>query len=523
MNGIFSSLSPRTWLLLCAAFLLLNPTLDAQGKRKKKKNKAKISMEEIRQQCAGKPYEDRVRVSVARFNSTAFAAQREFGDELATMLTNALQQTSCFRVLETLNNMDDLTGEIAMNSSGMTNGSGPSGGQMLGAQVVVTGEITEFQDGKNNVSALGLSVGSDKARIGFVLKVVNPQTREVLFSRSINVLGKKGGFTGVRALGFQFAGSNNQNQAVADAAEQGILEATSILVENIDNMPLPGKTPGSARRATPSHTVNGGIGGSTFDPSTCTAVRSGNAPSVMVIIPEVHIQRAVPYPAGETEIIRQFVEAGFQVLDPAVYNDIRNSRDVQAATKNAAIAQELGQAFGADVVIIGEAFSERAGDQGGMISCRARVEARAVQTSNARILAANGLHAGGVDITESGSSKVALRNAGSLMANYFLEKMCDASFGGAAGSGSVVNTNGGATTTIEITDIDFTAVRNLESALEGNSAVSEVRTDYRDGNANLRVNHRGEANDLLDIILRSSNNAAEVTGFKSNNISLRWR
>ncbi len=446
----------------------------------------KISFEEIRQNCQNKPFDQRVRLTVARFSVSTPHAQGQFGGELSTMLTNALQQTSCFRVLESIKNAEDMTGELAFGASGMTSGgSSPEAGKMLGAQVVVTGEVTEYNDGKSNVSIGGLSVGSDKARVGFVLKLVNPQTRDVLFSRSINVLGKKNGFSGLKVFGLNAVGGNSQNQAVSNAVELAILEAVSVIVDNMENIPLPEANSGVATAVS-------------YNSSNCSMLSSGNPPSVMVIIPEIHIQRKIPDPAGETEIIRKFIEAGFRVVDPSVYDNIRNSSTVTSASKDASQARSLGLQYGADIVIIGEAFSERAGDLGNMISCRARVEARAVSTKDATILAAHGTHAGGADITESSSSKVSLANAGSLMADYLLGQFCKGG-GSQVGGGSTSQSN---TTNIDIARLDFGKFKKFQTALENSDMVSNFSKEFSGKDASFRVNHTGSTDDILELLMQ---------------------
>lgn len=468
-----------------------------------------ITLEEISRTCSNTPFDERVRVSVARFSVSTRDAQGRFGGELATMLSNALQQTNCFRVLESITNADDMTGEIGFGNSGMTQaGSSPQSGQMLGAQVVVTGEVTEYNEGKSNVTVAGISAGGNKARVGFILKLVNPQTREILFSRSINVIGKKNGFNGVSILGVRVAGSNSQNQALANAVEQAILEAVSVIVDNKDRIPLPDATQGLA-------------GAKVYNRNNCALLASGNAPSIMVIIPEIHIQRRIPDPAGETEIIRKFTEAGFRVVDPSVYDDIRNSEKVLSAAKDASQAQMIGRQFGADIIIIGEAFSERAANQGNMITCRARVEARAVSTKDATIIAANGTHAGGADITESSSSKVSLANAGALMADYLLERMCGSS--GSSGGGGSMSSGGGSTQTyIEIDRIDFSTFRNIQSALESDSKVSNVDKKFAGKDASFTVNHAGSTDDILDILM-STGTDMEVKSFSEGKIILSAR
>jgi len=447
----------------------------------------KITFEEIRSACENKPFNERVRVTVARFSVSTPDAQGEFGGELSTMLGNALQQTNCFRVLESIKNAEDMTGELSFGNSGMTqSGSSPETGKMLGAQIVITGEVTEFNDGRSNVSLAGLSVGADKARVGFIMKLVNPQTREVLFSRSINVLGKKNGFKGVRLLGLNVAGGSSQNQAVANAVEHAILEATSVLVDNLDNIALPNMEPVVDVPKL-------------YNSSNCRLLSNGNPPSVMVIIPEVHILRKIPDPAGETEIIRKFINSGFTVIDPSVYDNIRESDRIQNAAKDANVAKSVGLEYGADIVIIGEAFSERAANQGNMISCRARVEARAVSTKDATIITAHGTHAGGVDITESSSAKVALANAGALMADYLLKSFCDGDSTQGNSKNSFENNN--TSTNVQISKIDFNQFKKLQMGLEKSSLVSNVNKNFSGKSASFKINHSGSTDDILNLLM----------------------
>lgn len=149
-------------------------------------------------------------------------------------------------------------------------------------------------------------------------------------------------------------------------------------------------------------------------------------PRVMVVIPETHIGAKVPDPAGETEIIKKLLEKGFKVIDQNQIKVIRDSESVHAAVNgdnSAAIL--LGKKFGAEVIIIGEAFSESnpEGSMGGLKSCRARVEARAINVDTAEILATDGKQAGGVDATDFAAGKTALKNAGALLGDYLIDQI----------------------------------------------------------------------------------------------------
>jgi hypothetical protein len=188
---------------------------------------------------------------------------------------------------------------------------------------------------------------------------------------------------------------------------------------------------------------------------------------IAVVIPEIHITAPIPDPAGETAIIRKLLDAGFRrVVDKSQVEKIRNTDLVKAALGgDLAAAVSVGLQLGVDVIIVGEAFSEAVGRvQGNMFSCRARVEARAIRTDNATIIAAHGFHAGGVDLVEFNSAKVALNNAGEMMGNYMAEKLLER--GG--------TTDGGVRLTVMGVH-SFSRLSDLQKALKALRGIDEVR------------------------------------------------
>ena len=145
---------------------------------------------------------------------------------------------------------------------------------------------------------------------------------------------------------------------------------------------------------------------------------------VMVVIPEQHLTRFIPDPAAETEIVRQFVEAGYKVVDAQQIQAIRYNDQASAAAKgDNAAAAAIGRKFGAEIIIVGEAFSQAVEGFGGRPTCRARVEARMLRTDDATILAAHGAHQSAPEASEELASKKSLANAGGAVARYFLDQM----------------------------------------------------------------------------------------------------
>ncbi|TSJ35918.1 hypothetical protein FO440_23650 [Mucilaginibacter corticis] len=237
----------------------------------------KITYEEVKQQCAAMPLEKRARISVTRFNVTTTsvndaAAQRTananntlkalsmltggggnapkadaipptLGDNMAAMLTNALQGVSCFRVLETLKNNDDLTQEINAGTTSLSSKKAPKAGKQLGAQIVATGEIIEYSVKGKGVNVMGVGASKKLVKIGFNLKLVNPETRDVITSKVIRVQSKTGNSVSVLGL----VSTDNSDPAIAAVLEDGVIHAVEYMAHvrdslNITSDNIPGNT-----------------------------------------------------------------------------------------------------------------------------------------------------------------------------------------------------------------------------------------------------------------------------------------
>lgn len=150
-------------------------------------------------------------------------------------------------------------------------------------------------------------------------------------------------------------------------------------------------------------------------------------PRIGVIMVE-HYIRPIPDPAAETAIIDQLTEAGFRRLaDPGQLARIRKADAIKTILNQGDIKTAVRQLTNErlDYLIVGEAFAEYAGTDPGysLISCRARVEARLIKVDTGEIIAAQGFHRGGVDITEFTAAKKSLHNAGTAAGKYFADKL----------------------------------------------------------------------------------------------------
>lgn len=225
----------------------------------------KITMDEVKQQCSNLPIEKRARLSVTRFsvttstpqssNTTSTAANNKLnilkafsrnnnnngqsgqipptlGDNLTTMLTNALQGVNCYRVLESLKNNTDLTQEIDAGSNGYSSKKTPKAGKQLGAQIVVTGEVIEYSVENKGVKVMGVGSNKQTVKMGFNLKMINPETRDIIVSRVFRVQSRSG--KNVSVLGLVNTG--DMDPAVAAVMEDGVVNAVEYLARMRDSL-----------------------------------------------------------------------------------------------------------------------------------------------------------------------------------------------------------------------------------------------------------------------------------------------
>lgn len=515
------------------------------------KDKTDITIEQVTERCKGISSADKVTVKVARFSVSTNKAYGEFGQEMATMLTAAIQQTSCFRVLESNRNMSDMNNEVGVGQEGFTDGSGPQASQQMGAQLIATGEVTEFARGSKGGTYGPVTVGKSNATVGFIIKLLNPQTGEVLFSKSINAKGEASAKLNV-LLGGVKSNSDNGDRAVSNAMEKGIIQAVQLMIDAKDNIEIP-------KPVKPEEPKK-------YNATNCNMLKNGAGPKIMILIPEAQLQGStinrqnldkrtqaeidaderradrqltrdvirdifgsnksnnsgdnnqskqpstavfkpvlVEQATAENEIIKKFIEAGFRVIDPKIANQLRLKMDSLGGNDDIAQLAATGQRLGAHIIITGVAVSEPVGNRDGMVSYRGQIELRAVATEDATIMASNTSISGGTDVADAVAAKIALKNASVKMSNYMLEQLCNRNFSFKDASGNTQNQKNqpqatGSSTEIIMGNISYGQMQSLETYLKSNPKIKEIKKSFSANTGKLNVSHSLSAGQIADLL-----------------------
>lgn len=161
--------------------------------------------------CSG----PKMRVAVLPFGATSKLGSYEgfdIGEALASQLTTALEQTDCFVVSDRMA-LSHILREQELGLAGVSNPeTAPQSGRVIGAQVLVKADVTEFEPQKESGGLnlgfasgklpFGLRLGgnSGTSHVAIDLRLLDASTGQVLFSQRVEASSKSQGL----ALGLDF-------------------------------------------------------------------------------------------------------------------------------------------------------------------------------------------------------------------------------------------------------------------------------------------------------------------------------
>ena len=158
------------------------------------------------------------------------------GWELSGMLSNELSSTGDFKVVERQKIQNVLEEQNFAASGRVRAGTGPRIGKVTGAQYLITGTVTSYEENTASTgggfSFKGIRLGGKKseAYLAVDLRVINTETSDVEFSRTIEGRTSGGGVSvGLYRGGFGGDLAHEQNTPAGKAIRAALVEATDYL------------------------------------------------------------------------------------------------------------------------------------------------------------------------------------------------------------------------------------------------------------------------------------------------------
>jgi len=158
------------------------------------------------------------------------------GRDLADMLTNELQATGNFKLVER-EKLDAVLDEQDLADSGrIKKGTGAKIGKLTGAQYIVTGSLSAYEEDVKStgggVSFRGISLGGKKenAYLAVDLRVIDTTSGEIVFSRTVEGRSSGGGLdVGLYRGGFGGNLSKQEKTPAGKAIRAAIVEISEYL------------------------------------------------------------------------------------------------------------------------------------------------------------------------------------------------------------------------------------------------------------------------------------------------------
>ena len=227
-------------LSVCAATLLAHG--DAEAGRKKREREAQEAAAAAL--AAFDCSDPKKRLAVLEFGGTGKYGSFEgwdVGEALAAQLATALEQTDCF-VLTDRMALSDVLREQELGLAGVTPAeNAAAAGRLIGAQILIKGEITEFEPGKQGrgmtagfgLDDVGLRVGGNrnKVHIAADIRLIDSSTGEILATQRIDTEAKSFGL----AFGIDYKQTSLGNDSFSKtplgmAVRDAVVEAAGFIV-----------------------------------------------------------------------------------------------------------------------------------------------------------------------------------------------------------------------------------------------------------------------------------------------------
>ncbi|MCD6521411.1 hypothetical protein J7K56_01380 [Candidatus Calescamantes bacterium] len=169
---------------------------------------------------------------------------RELGEGLTEMLITSLQETGRFIIVERKALKDILQEQKLGEEKRLTPQTAPKRGRLLGAQILVRGAITEFEQKKGGggiglmYKGIGIGGGKLRAHVALDIRLYDTATGEIISSKRAEAEAvSKGLAGGVSIEGITIGGAEFEKTPLGKAAREAIEKAVEYIVEEMEKQP----------------------------------------------------------------------------------------------------------------------------------------------------------------------------------------------------------------------------------------------------------------------------------------------
>jgi curli biogenesis system outer membrane secretion channel CsgG len=177
-------------------------------------------------------------IGVSEFTNQTGAAwwNGGVGWELSGMLSNELASSGAFHVVERQKLQNVLEEQNLAASGRMAPGQGAKIGKLTGAQYLITGTVSAYQENTSSTGGglsfkgIGLGGKSSEAYMAIDLRVINTTTGDIDFSRTVEGRSKSSGVAvGISRGGFGGSLAHEENTPAGKAIRAALVEASEYL------------------------------------------------------------------------------------------------------------------------------------------------------------------------------------------------------------------------------------------------------------------------------------------------------
>ncbi|MFC1704616.1 CsgG/HfaB family protein [Candidatus Omnitrophota bacterium] len=187
-------------------------------------------------------------VAVFEFtNDSGYGSLGNIGQDFSMQLSDALMESKKFTVL-TRKDLDVVFAEQDLSASGrMAKSKAAQTGKAIPAQILIKGQITEFQEntsgGEQGISIGGVSLGGKKssAHVAVIVQLINSTTGEIVNSKRVEGEAKAGGFSIGYSGSFSIGTSNFKKTPLGKAVQMAIDRAVVYITKEMSGISWQGR------------------------------------------------------------------------------------------------------------------------------------------------------------------------------------------------------------------------------------------------------------------------------------------